>query len=278
MTEKEKESDARAVENPITDMFKLSEGVYDLVPELKRMILYSYFYLGSTLLIIFGFLLVFLVPPTNIFGFLVLLFMFIIGIVSFTLLRKLNRFIKYFSIRHQAIKAVYEEHEVSIPSGADPVERVVTYVSQKDTRLKGIIKDKGLKRDHAIKAGGSSFTFDAFGCAHPAIMHTLFASGDPGYSIFIKSMKEYPTLMQLMDFDSAVTKSCKALGLVPSRAIILVTGAKSELDDAVYESILASPIVVNSGILMSEKFTCSVQIITESPDGKYDFIPFMPIA
>jgi hypothetical protein len=271
-----KESDARAVENPITDMFKLSEGMYDLVPELKRMILYSYFYLGSTLLIIFFFLLVFLV--NNLFLFMILLFMFIIGIVSFSLLRKLNGFIKYFSIRHKAIKAVYEEHEVSIPRGDDPVERAITYVSQKDSRLKDIIKDRGLKRNHTIKAGGSIFTFDGFACARPAIMHTLFASGDPGYSLFIKNMKEYPTLMQLMDFDSAVTKSCKALGIVPSRAIIVVTGAKKELDDAVYESVLASPIVVKSGLFMSERFTCSVQIITESPDGKYDFIPFMPIA
>lgn len=272
-----KESDARAVENPITDMFELSEGVYDLVPELKRMILYSYFYLGSTLLIIFAFLLVFLAAE-NAFGFLILLFMFIIGVVSLLLLRKLNGFIKYFSIRHSAIKAVYEEHEVSIPKGADPIERIVTYLSQKDPKLKEIIRQKGLKRSHAIKAKGASYSYDAFACEEPSLMSTLFGSCDPGYSLFVKTMDAFPTAMQLMDFDSSVTKSCAALGLVPSRAIVLVSNAKNELDDAVYDSILSSPITVKQGLFMSERYSCSVQIVTESSDGKYDFIPFMPIA
>jgi len=277
MGDDEKESDARAVENPITDMFKLSEGMYDLVPGLRRMILFSYFYLGSTLLIILGFILVFL-AANNAFGVVILLLMFVIGVLSFSLLRKLNGFIKYFSIRHKAIKAVYEEHEVSIPKGADPIERLTIYLSQKDARLKKAMKQKGLKRDHTVKAGGSSYTFDAFASERPSLMHSLFASGDPGYSLFVRSMDSFPTLMQVMEFDSAVTKSCNALGLVPTRAIIVVSGAKNDLDDSVYENLLTSPIVVKSGLISSEKYACSVQVVTESSDGKYDFIPFIPIA
>jgi hypothetical protein len=277
MPEEIRDSDARAVENPITDMFKLSEDVYTLIPEMKKMILYSYFYFGSTLLILLGFILVFLVAA-NVFGVLILLLMFIIGILSLLLLRKLNRFIKYFSIRHSAIKAVYEEQETDIPSGADPAERIITYLSRRDPPLKKIIQQNHLKRNYTIKTGSGSYTFDLLAFKKPSLRSILFGGGDTGYSLFVKVMHAYPTLMQVLEFDAAVTKGCKSLGLVPTRAIILVSGAKNELDDATYETIFTSPIVVKHGLLMSERYLCSVQIVAEGPDGKYDFIPFIPMA
>lgn len=277
MSADEKVDDARVVDNPITDMFQLSEDLYTLIPELRRMLLYSYFYLVATLFVIFVFIML-AFATNNIFVVILLIMMFLIGAISFNLMRKLSRFIDYFSVKHKAINAVYETHDVAIPAGEDPVARLVTHIASRDLRLKGILRQMGLKRNYPVKKGRSKYTFDAVALARPSLTYRLFSYGDPGYALFIKVMDAYPTMMRVVEFEGMVSECARSMGIAPTRAVILVVRPENELDDNVYDHILSTPLTFRAGLLLSRRCTCTVQIVTEGEDGRYDFIPFIPFA
>ena len=268
-------SDIRAVENPITDLLNLSEKLYTFIPELRRMTKYFYIYLSITLFLLF-ILLVLLLVFGNPVLFLIVLFVFLVGIILIQNQRRLMKFIEYYSARHKAIKSVYEEHEVKIPEGADSIERLITYLLKKDAPLKAIVLQKNTHRNFVQKIKNENYNFDLVAYKKPGILYELFGYGEMGYTLIIKKFDNYPLLMETMNYEQAVMELCRNKGLLPSRIIILVEKPNNNLDDNVYEYIINNPVRIKKGLIFKTEFVCTMQIITEGNDNNYDFIPYVP--
>ena len=113
-------SDARAVENPISAIFDLSEKVAKQAPVIKSMVRYASAFIIVWLIVSF-FLILALLAQGIVFMFLIMLALFVVGFVALILLRRMNRFFRYYAARHRAIKAVRDmDPMVYVPRGKTP--------------------------------------------------------------------------------------------------------------------------------------------------------------
>ena len=122
------QQDARAVENPISAIFDLSEDVARQAPVIRSMVRYASAFIIIWLIVAL-FLVLALLVGRNWFFLLIMLSLFVIGVVSVVLLHRMNRFFKYYVARQRSIKAVRDmDPMVYAPQGKTVTERFVTYL------------------------------------------------------------------------------------------------------------------------------------------------------
>ncbi len=201
--------------------------------------------------------------------------LFVLGIVILNLMKDIRGFFNYYVLRHRAIKSVREEDPVVyVPQGEDAVQRFLTHLGQKHPELRGQAR-QGYVQAPAVLRGKSGllYSMDAYVLGKPSALWKPLGLGETGYAIFIKTFTESPAVKDLEALKRAVEDICEAQKVPPSRVIALWTPKEEEaLSDEAYDLLTTSVVTFHHG---GQEFNCSLELVTESPDGTYDFIPYV---
>ncbi|MFQ5910524.1 MAG: hypothetical protein ACE5IJ_07380 [Thermoplasmata archaeon] len=299
--------DARAVENPISAVFDLAGEVTEQHPKFKRLVKYAtvfvaawlfvdfLFIVGSApislpfLLILFASLLLLrwfntvtaraiLISVATVNTFLILLMfwgsrasmilgailtgLFILGVLILNLIHEISSFFDYYWIRFRVIKSVRDEDPVMyVPKGENSVQRVLSFLAQRNPDL--ILKGRGQ----------FFYQFDAYASRPSGSLWRVLKVGYPGYAIYIKMFANKPTLQDLAALKGAVEEITASAKLPPRRVIALWTRKSEEsLDDDAYDFLTSETGVITGGVSL---MNCSLELVSENPDGTYDFIPYV---
>lgn len=265
------QKDARAVENPISAIFELSEDVVKQAPAIKSLGRYATAFIGIWLFIDLILILATLAAG-QLFLFIITTALFIIGIVSIILMRRINRFFKYYVARHRSIKAVREmDPMVYAPKGNNAPERFVGYLRTHSEEMKGQRVEISMP---GILPGrhGRDYKFDIYIKEQPGFLWRAFGFGRHGFSIFVKHFPQKPTGKQIQSFKEAVEDVTARTKIPPSRIVALWERREGDvLDDNVYQYIMKRPVKSKHRF---RKLVCNLELVSET-DGSYDFIPHM---
>ena len=265
------QKDIRAVENPISAMFDLSEDVAQQAPNIRSLVHYASAFIAIWLIINVLLGLVFLFTG-QLFLFLVMLVLFIMGVTSLILISRINRFFKYFVARQQAITTIRQmDPMVYAPKGANVTERLVTYFrasipafqrKEVEVAMPGIVQ--GLH--------GTEYRFDAYIKEPSSGLWKSIGMGAHGFGVFIKAFKAPPTLQDLQALKKAVEDVSQRTGIPPVRVIALWEREEDQIiSDAAYNFVMNNIIDVKH---KSRKLSCAMEIVSEA-EGSYDFIPYI---
>ena len=264
--------DVRAVENPISAMFDLSEDVASQAPNIRSLVRYAAAFISVWLFVNCLLGLVFL-GSGNLFLALVMLCFFIIGLTSLVLLYRVNRFFRYFVSRHSAITAVRNmDPMVYAPGGQNATERLVTFLRNNITALNG--KNVEVAMPGIVQGEqGTQYRFDAYIKEPSGTLWNLFGIGKHGFSVYVKLFGTPPTAEELKALKKAVEDVSSRSMIPPIRVIALWERKEIQtLEDSAYQFIMSN------GVSVRHRFrdmACAMEIVSET-DGTYDFIPFMP--
>ena len=263
--------DIRAVENPISAMFDLSEDVAKQAPNIKSLVHYASAFILVWLIINILLGLVFLAEG-NLFLMLIMLVLFILGVTSLILLKRINHFFKYFVARQRAITAVrHMDPMVYAPKGSNVTERLVTYLrasipafrrKEVEVAMPGIVQGQH----------GTQYSFDAYIKEPAGGMWKSTGRGMHGFAAYIKKFDAPPTMKDLHALKKAVEDVTQRTGIPPVRAIALWERAEDQvISDAAYNFVMKNGIQVKH---KSRRLTCAMEIVSET-EGSYDFIPYL---
>ncbi len=263
--------DVRAVENPISAMFDLSEDVAKQAPNIKSLVHYASAFIGVWLIINI-FLGLALLVTGQLFLMLIMLVLFIMGVTSLILLRRINHFFKHFVARQRAITAVRQmDPMVYAPKGNNITERLVTHFrasipafqrKEVEVAMPGIVPG----------TTGMQYNFDAYIKEPCGGLWKSMGLGAHGFSIFIKAFKAPPTVKDLQALKKAVEDVSQLSGIPPVRVIALWERAEDQIiSDAAYNFVMNNIIDVKH---KSRKLSCAMEIVSET-EGSYDFIPYI---
>lgn len=206
----------------------------------------------------------------------ILIGLFILGLVILNLFHEINKFFNYYYVRHRVIKSVRDQDPViHIPQGQNSVRRVLNYLAQRNPELMRDYSVPGALITPTILRGRGQFfyQFDAYVSRPSSAFWRLLRVGYPGYAIYLKQFQQKPRLQDLMALKQAVEEITALTKLPPRRVIALWTrGADESLDDDAYDFLTSEAGVVRGGVSL---MNCSVELISENPDGTYDFIPYV---
>ncbi len=263
--------DVRAVENPISAMFDLSEDVAQQAPNIKSLVHYASAFI-IVWLIINVFLGLALLVTGQLFLMLIMLVLFIMGVTSLILLRRINHFFKYFVARQRAITAVRQmDPMVYAPKGNNVTERLVTYFraslpafqrKEVEVAMPGIVQG----------VHGTEYRFDAYIKEPASGAWKSMGLGAHGFSVFIKAFKEPPTVKDLQALKKAVEDVSQRTGIPPVRVIALWERDEDQIiSDAAYNFVMNNQVEIK---FKSRKLKCAMEIVSET-EGSYDFIPYI---
>ncbi len=263
--------DARAVENPILSIFDLSEDVAKQAPVIRSMVRYASAFIIVWLIISF-FLILALLSSGNLILFLIMVALFVVGLVAIILLRRMDRFFKYYVARQRSIKAVRDlDPMVYAPQGKTSTERFVTYLRAHNPAMFGRNVEAAMP---GIVQGnqGSQYSFDAFIREPAGGLWKLFGLGRHGFAIYVKRFDSNPRGKEVQAFKRAVEDVTARTKIPPTRVVVLWERKEGEvLDDKVYSFIMTQPVRERHRF---RKIVCNLEVVSET-EGTYDFIPFM---
>jgi hypothetical protein len=270
--------DVRAVENPISAIIDLGDEVSAQLPAFRRMTLYALVFIGFFMVLLLLLLLAGLaLLTTGEGGGLVVatLIFLVIGGLAFRKLQKARSFFRYFEARHRAIRAVRDEEEARIPPGPDPESRLLSYLATRETGITGAVHANAVQRNVSLQGRRGAYPFELASVRPAGVLRGFLGLGRPGAALFVRTTTRYPSLKEVMDLEAAVKDVCEKAAVPPTRAIWLVHTAAGPLSEDVYDYVVKRVIEVQTGLVWKDTHACSLQIVTELPDGTYDFIPFV---
>lgn len=201
--------------------------------------------------------------------------LFVLGIVILNLMKDIREFLGYYALRHRAIRSVREEDPVAyVPKGEDAVQRLLSFLSERHPELRGQAR-QGFVQTSAVLRGrsGMLYSFDAYILGKPSTLWKPLGLGETGYAIYIKTFSHAPTVKDLEAMKKAVEDVSQAEKVPPTRVIALWTQQGDEsLADEAYDYITTEVVTFRHS---GQIFNCSLELVTESPDGTYDFIPYV---
>jgi hypothetical protein len=267
--------DVRAIENPISAIFDLAEDVNQQAPKVRKSVRYATVFIAIWLIINFFFMVVFLFGTAWLW-FILFLALFIVGALALKWLRELGTFFSFYVIRHRVIRSVREEDPVVyVPKGQDSVQRLVYHLASKNPHVQEGLNRPGLFQTQAILRGksGVMYSFDGYLQIRPSLFWKWFGMGYPGYSLFIKSYDHAPRLLDIQSLRNAIL-DVTTTGSIPPSRVIAVWKAEGDVEmaDDVYEFVTNEVVAFTH---RGNKFSTTMEIITESQDGTYDFIPYV---
>ena len=307
--------DVRAVENPISAIFDLAEDVNERLPKIRKVVSYTRVFVSvwlvidalvivllalppllgpilavPLLLLVYLFLLlrrltadravrtiltalaIFTAAPLvlllAIVPGLLLVGLFYLGMVVLELLADLRRFLEYYGLRHRVIRSVRDEDpSVRIPAGNTPVERLLAHLAMRSPRFRAVRREHVRVPASMRGFSGALHQFDAL----VGVPGSFW--GPPGFAVIVRTFPRPPTREDLEALKRAAEDACAALKTPPARVIGLWREGKDQaVDRAAYEYVTSE--VVNYERL-GARHRCSLEVISESPDGTYDFVPFI---
>jgi hypothetical protein len=267
--------DVRAIENPISAIFDLAEDVNQQAPKVRKSVRYATIFISIWLIVNFLLVLLFLIARSWLF-LILFLALFIVGVLALKWLREVSGFFSYYVIRHRVIRSVREEDPVVyVPKGEDSVQKLVYHLASKNPHVNEGLKRPGMFQTQAILRGksGVMYSFDGYLRIKPSTFWNWFGRGYPGYSLFIKKYDHAPRLLDMQSLKNAILDIMSMGSIPPSRVIaVWSAGEDDQLADDVYEFVTNDVITFSH---RGSKFSTTMEIITESPDGTYDFIPYV---
>jgi hypothetical protein len=266
------QGDPRAMENPISAIFDLSEDVVRQARVISNAVTYATVFMGIWLFINLVLLVVFFFSLSWLL-FLLSFSLFVVGMMALVMLRRTASFFEHYVVRHAAIKAVRDADPlVYAPKGSTPVERLVAYlrattpalnVPGVELAMPGIVE--GLSR--------LQYKFDVYARKEPDRTLRALGLGDPGLAVFVKVFEARPSADDILSFKKAVEDVSSRTRIQPLRAIILWSGAEGAvLDDAAYNTLVGNQIRFSGGL---NSFNCAIELVSERSGGEYDFVPFL---
>ena len=264
------EKDVRAVENPISAIFDLSEDVAKQAPNIKNLVRYASAFIIVWLIINILLGLVFLAEG-NLFLMLIMLVLFILGITSLILLKRINHFFRYYVARQRAITAVRQmDPMVYAPKGSNVTERLVTYLRASIPAFQR--KEVEVAMPGIVHGQNMQYSFDAYLKEPAGGMWKSTGMGMHGFAAYIKKFDAPPTMKDLQALKMAIEDVTQRTGIPPVRAIALWERAEDQvISDAAYNFVMNNGIEVKH---KSRKLTCAMEIVSET-EGSYDFIPYL---
>lgn len=264
--------DVRAVENPISAMFDLSEDVAGQAPNIRGLVRYAAAFISVWLFVNCLLGLVFL-GNGNLFLALVMLCFFIIGLTSLVLLYRVNRFFRYFVSRHRAITAVRNmDPMVYAPGGQNATERLVTFLRNNISALNG--KDVEVAMPGIVQGEHrTQYRFDAYIKEPSSTLWNMFGIGKHGFAVYVKRFDNPPTAEELKALKMAV-EDVSVRSMIPPIRVIALWERKEvqNLQDSAYQFIMTNGVGVRHKL---RDMACAMEIVSET-NGTYDFIPYMP--
>lgn len=266
-------ADIRAVENPISAIFDLADDVTKEAPKIRKLVTYATVFIVFWLIVDFVFILAFLV--TNLFVSLFLIILFVLGVLTLSLLRRFNDFFRYYAQRHKVILSVRDDDPVVlVPEGRDSVDRLVNLLVSRNPGLRESYT-LGSASTPQIQRGksGTFYQFDGLISRNPGALWRMLRIGYPGYQLFIKNFDHPPSSEDLMALKRAVEDISRFTLIPPSRVIALwQRKPDEEITEDVYEILVTQVAILQRG---SRTYACSLELIVENEDGTYEFVPYV---
>ena len=205
----------------------------------------------------------------------ILVSLFYLGMVILDLVRDARGFVDYYARRYRVIRAVREaDPVVLVPQGATPVDRLLALLGGRSPAVATMLSNRQNVRVPAILTGrsGVPYQFDAF-LSWPADTLAPVGMGHEGSAVYVKAFDRPPARADLEALRRAVADVTQAVHLPPGRVIALwKSDGTADVPEESY-AFLTSEVV--AGSVRGHGFACSVELVTEMPDGTYDFIPLV---
>ncbi|MCI4324390.1 MAG: hypothetical protein L3K00_00660 [Thermoplasmata archaeon] len=265
-------SQPRGVEDPISAIFDLSDRVAQLAPTVRRMYRYT-----ATILVLWIVLLAFVTLITlgsNLTLAILSVIGLIAGVIGLSLLRETDGFFRSFVMRHRAIRLLREaDPVVRVPAGRTPVERLARYMAQTSPAIESLLKEhpEALRYRTEFSGHGSSIAFELLIEKPGGLLWRLAGRGDSGFAVLARLGPEAPTTADLAKLAADAQSIVSRLSAPPVRLILLRTGAVPIPED-VYEWAVGRPAFLSRGFA---RYRVTTEIVTEGPDGTYDFVPYV---
>lgn len=204
----------------------------------------------------------------------VLVALFLLGFVILELMRDLRSFFDYFALRHRVIQRVRQSDPVVyVPEGKDSVQRILAHLTRTSPDVRAVIAHPGAMAAPALLTGrtGLTYSFDAYIHSDPTTLARFLGLGAPGFTIFVKSFENAPSLADLQAVKRAVEDLSQSTRIPPARVIAVwrARGDASIAPDA-YEFLTREAVRVKLG---GSTYVCSIELAREGDDGTYDFVP-----
>jgi uncharacterized membrane protein len=259
------------VEDPISATFDLSDRVAELAPTVRRMYRYTasilvIWILVMALLILIGLHATLLLSILAVIG-------LGTGLLALSLLRQTDRFFRAFVQRHRSIHLLREADPVTkIPDGRTPIERLGRYLASASPRVDAALREDPGRLRYRVSLGpnGTSGNFDLVLAVPGGTLYRAAGLGEPGFAILARlASGPTVTIQELEGLARDAPMASRRLGAAVVR-LILLRPQPTPLAEEVYEYAVGHPATWSRGFSESR---VSVEIITESPDGTYEFIP-----
>jgi len=258
------------VEDPISALFDLSERAARMAPVVRRLYRYTAAILVTWIVIMVVLILVGLGAA----GWLVLLALIGLGggVIALGLLRQTDRFFREFTQRYRWIQLVRDADPIAkVPEGRTPIERLGRHLAVANPRVAELLKGRpgSLRYRVGVRAGGREVPFDLIVEEPAGAVARWSGLGEPGFAVLARSGPDAPTLDDLRRFESDAAAAAPGLDGRVARLILLRTSVVP-LPQEVYEYAVGHPAYVPWGF---GRHRVTLEIVTENPDGTYDFVP-----
>ena len=258
------------IEDPISALFDLSDRAAAMAPVVRRL----YRYTAAILAVWIAIMIVVILVGLAAAGWLSILALIGLaaGVIALGLLRQTDGFFREFVQRHQWIRMVQDAEPVSkIPDGRTPVERLARYLALSNPRIeKRLAMAPGSARYRVtVHASGRDIPFDLILGDPSGRLARWIGSDEAGFSVVARVGSSAPTLAELRQLEADAILSAPSLEGRLARIILLRT-QPIPLPEEVYDYAVGHPVQVPWGF---GSHRATIEIITENPDGTYDFVP-----
>ncbi|MCI4350885.1 MAG: hypothetical protein L3K15_05170 [Thermoplasmata archaeon] len=262
--------DPSGVEDPISAIFDLADRAAEMAPTVRRMYRYT-----ATILVIWIIVTAFVTFATlgSALWLAVLSFLGLVaGVIALTLLRRTDRFFGSFVLRHRSIRLVRDADPiVKVPDGRTPVERLGRYLIQSNPRVGATVGEDpaSMRYRVVLPAAGESRPFDLVVVRPAGAAWRAFGRGETGFAILARVTGESVTIDDLRRMEADALAVAPPLGAAVVR-LILLRPKPGPLPEEAYEYAVGHPVVFRRAF---GSFRANLEVITENPDGTYDFVP-----
>ena len=258
------------VEDPISAIFDLADRAAGMAPTVRRMYRYT-----ATIVVVWIVLMAFVTigtlggaPWLAILSFIGL----IVGVLALGLLRQTDRFFGAFVVRHRSIRLLRDaDPVVKVPEGRTAIERLARYLAASNPAIEAWVRtDSGAIRYRVtLPAPGREVPFDLVLQRPGSSFWRTFGRGDPGFVILGRTAVEPVGVDQLRQLQGDAQAVASSLPGAILRLILLRAKPAALAEDA-YEYAVGHPVELKRGLA---RFRSTLEIISENPDGTYDFVP-----
>ncbi len=194
------------------------------------------------------------------------------GVIALGLLRQTDGFFREFVQRHQWIRLVQDAEPVAkIPEGRTPVERLARYLASSSPRIEQRISAAPASARFRVteRASGRDIPFDLVISEPSGTLARWLRSEQAGFAVVARVGSASPTMAEVRQLETDAVLASKSLEGRLARIILLRT-QPGPLAEEVYDYAVGHPVFVSWGF---GRHRVTIEIITENPNGTYDFVP-----